>query len=122
METFVITFTAKPGAADKVAEFYVSQQAEYEKAPGFIGRRLLQGKTGTMVKAVKARLTAEEMAKHPEGHHHDEPTTHFVIIEEWESVDARMDFSMSRDKSRDKELFPNLEPQHSHEFYKDITP
>ncbi len=122
METFVVTFTAKPGTEQQVADFYINQQAEYEAAPGFIGRRLLQARTGTMVAAVKARLSEEEMAKHPEPHHHDEPTTHFVIIEEWESVDARMDFSMSRDRSREKGLFPLLEPQHSHEFYDDITP
>lgn len=120
METFVITFTAKPGTADKVTDFYLGQQAEYEQAKGFRGRRIFRAKTGTMVEAVKARLSPEELAKHPEQHHGDEKGTHFVIVEEWDSVDDRMEFSMNRDRSPDKELFPNLEPQHTHEFYEEI--
>ncbi|NND55354.1 MAG: hypothetical protein HKN56_10355 [Gammaproteobacteria bacterium] len=123
METFVITLSAKPGAEDKVADFYVSQQAEYDNADGFISRQLLKAKTGTMLEAVKQRYTAEELAKHPEqGHSHDEPATHFIIIEQWESVDKRMEFSQSRDKGPERELFPNLMPDHTHEFYTDITP
>lgn len=122
METFVITFTAKPGSEQKVADFYVKQQAEYDAAPGFLGRKIYQAKTGTMVEAVKQRYSAEELAKHPEQHHEDETTTHFVIVEQWESVDARMDYSMNRDRTPDKELFPNLLPDHTHEFYTDLTP
>ena len=124
METFVITLSAKPGAEDKVTDFYVSQQAEYDRADGFISRRILRARPGVMVEAVKQRMTPEEMAKHPEpeGHHGDELAVMFVIVEEWESVDKRMDFSMNRDKSRERELFPHLEPAHTHEFYTDVTP
>jgi len=122
MENFVITLTAKPGAEKKVADFYVKQNAEYEKADGFIGRQILRAKTGTMVEAVKKRFTAEELAKHPEQHHEGEPAVHFIIIEQWESVDKRMDFSMNRDKARDRELFPNLLPAHTHEFYEELKP
>jgi len=121
METFVITLTAKPGAADKVADFYTRQNAEYEKADGFLGRQVLRAKTGTMLEAVKQRFTAEELAKHPEGHHEGEASVHFVIVERWESVDKRMNFSMNRDKSPDKELFPLLNPEHTHEFYEELT-
>lgn len=124
METFVITFSAKPGAEDKVSAFYISQQAEYQNAKGFRGRQILRAKSGTMVAAVKQRLSAEEMAKHPEQHHGDgsQPTVHFVIVEQWDSVDDRMDFSMSRDRTPDKELFPHLLPEHTHEFYSNIAP
>jgi len=123
METFVITLSAKPGAADKVADFYVRQQAEYAKADGFIGRQLLKAKTGAHVEAVKKRYSPEELAKHPEGGHHgDADATHFIIIEQWESVDQRMNFSQNRDKGPERELFPNLMPDHTHEFYSDITP
>jgi hypothetical protein len=33
-----------------------------------------------------------------------------------------MAFSATQDKSRNAELFPNLKPQHTHEYYDDITP
>lgn len=122
METFVVTITAKAGSEDKVAEYYTSQQAEYEQAKGFRGRRIMQAKAGTMYAAVKERLTAEEIAKHPEPDHGDPKGVQFVIVEEWDSVDARMDFSMNRDKTREMGLFPLLEPAHTHEFYTDITP
>ena len=77
-----------------------------------------------MLQAVKQRYTPEELAKHPEqeDHHHGEQATHFIIIEQWESVDKRMDFSQSRDKGPERELFPHLMPDHTHEFYTDITP
>lgn len=122
METFVITFTAKPGAEDKVADFYVKQNAEYEKADGFIGRQILRAKTGTMVDAVKKHYSPEELAKHPEQHHEGEKAVHFVIVEQWESVDKRMTFSQNRDKTPDRDLFPHLMPEHTHEFYEDLTP
>lgn len=123
MENFVITFTAKPGAADKVADFYLGQQAEYEQAKGFRGRTIYRAKAGTMVAAVKERMSPEELAKHPEQHHDgEERGIHFVIVEQWDSVDDRMNFSMSRDNSRDRELFPNLMPAHTHEFYSAVTP
>lgn len=122
MENFVITFTAKPGAEDKVTEFYLGQQAEYEQAKGFKGRTIYRAKAGTMVAAVKKRMSAEELAKHPEQHHDGEKAgVHFVIVEQWDSVDDRMNFSMSRDNSRDRELFPNLQPAHTHEFYGTVT-
>lgn len=123
METFVITLTAKPGSEDKVSQFYISQQPEYEKAKGFRSRTILQAKTGTMVAAVKRHYPPEELAKHPEQHHdHESPAVQFVIIEVWDSVDDRMNFSMNRDRTPDRELFPLLLPEHTHEFYKDITP
>lgn len=122
MENFVITFTAKAGTADQVTDFYLRQQKEYEAAKGFRGRAIYKAKTGTMVEAVKQRMSAEELAKHPEQHHDGDTGTHFVIVEQWDSVDDRMDFSMSRDKSRDRELFPNLESHHTHEFYTEEKP
>ena len=124
MEIFVVTLSAKPGAEDKVTDFYLSQQPEYDRADGFISRQILRARPGVMVDAVKQRMTPEEMAKHPEpeAHHDGEPAVMFVVIEQWESVDKRMDFSMNRDKSRERELFPNLLPEHTHEFYTDITP
>ena len=77
-----------------------------------------------LLRRAMGKKVPEEMAKHPEpeGHHGDESAVMFVIVEEWESVDKRMDFSMNRDKSRERELFPHLEPAHTHEFYTDVTP
>jgi len=66
-------------------------------------------------------MTPEEMAKHPE------PAggprgAHFVVIEQWDSAEDRLTWSLARDKTADRELFPHLMPEHSHEFYDDLTP
>jgi hypothetical protein len=121
MENFIIALTAKPGAEDNVTDFYLSQEADYKDAKGFRGRSIYRAKAGTMVAAVKKRISAEELAKHPEQHHGEEKGVHFVIVEQWDSVDDRMNFSMGRDKSRDRVLFPNLMPEHTHEFYGEVN-
>jgi len=120
METFVVAITAKPGSEDQVSEFYLKQQNEYAKAKGFRGRQILRAQHGTMVNALRKYMSDEEIASHPEPDL-GEKGVHFVIIEHWDSVDDRMAYSQSRDKTVDRELFPLLQPAHSHEFYTDIT-
>ena len=53
----------------------------------------------------------------PEG----EKGTEFLLIEQWESIDQRMAFTLNRKKERDKELFPYLLPQHAAEYYDEVT-
>jgi hypothetical protein len=44
------------------------------------------------------------------------------MVEQWDSVADRVAFSMGVARGRNKDLFPHLLPQHSHEFYEDVTP
>ena len=121
METVVVQISAKPGMEDKVESFYLSQQAEYEAAPGFIDRRILKAKAGAMFDAIKSRMTPEQIAKHPAPEVEGEPGIDFILIERWESVDARMDFTMNRSRERDKDLFPYLLPRHASEFFEEVS-
>jgi len=120
MENFVITFTAKPGKEDAIAKFYIDLKPEYDKAKGFHGRQILRARPGTMADSLRKVMTEEQMAQHPAPA--DDGSVHFVIIEKWDSIEDRMAFSATQDKSRNAELFPNLLPQHSHEYYTDIAP
>lgn len=121
METVVVRIAAKAGAEDKVEQFYVGQQAEYEAADGFISRTILRARTGTMLESIRSRMTPEQIAKHPAPEPEGEQGTEFLLIERWESIDSRMTFTMSRSKERDKELFPYLLPQHAAEYYDEVT-
>lgn len=120
MENFVITFSAKPGKEDAVSQFYLNMQPAYEKAKGFRGRQIFRARPGAMANELRKVMTAEQMAQHP--HPHDDGCVHFIIIEKWDSIADRMAFSATLDKSRNAELFPNLMPQHTHEYYTDISP
>jgi hypothetical protein len=120
MENFVITFSAKPGKADAVSQFYLEMQPVYEKAKGFRGRQIFRARPGTMAGELRKVMTPEQMAQHP--HPGDDGSVHFIIIEKWDSIADRMAFSATLDKSRNAELFPNLMPQHTHEYYTDISP
>ena len=120
MDTFVVTMTAKPGSDAKVADFYLKQQSQYEAVKGFRGRQVLMSRPGTMADILRQHMTPEEMAKHPEPEAGSQGA-HFVVIEQWDSAEDRMAWSLSRDKTADKELFPHLLPAHTHEFYDDLT-
>jgi hypothetical protein len=121
MDTFVTTFTAKAGSDQKIADFYIGQQAQYEAAKGFRGRQLLMSRPGTMLAEVSKFMSAEEIASHP-APDSSAAGAHFVIVEQWDSAADRMAYSRSRDKALDRELFPHLLPEHTHEFYNDLTP
>ena len=120
MENFVITFSTKPGKEKIVSKFYTDLQPEYENAKGFRGRQIFRARPGTMAGALRKVMTPEQMAQHPEPP--SDGSVHFIIIEKWDSIEDRMAFSASQDKSRNAELFPNLHPEHTHEYYDDITP
>jgi heme-degrading monooxygenase HmoA len=121
METVVVRIAARSGMEDKVEAFYLNQQAEYEGASGFLGGTILKARTGTMLKSIQLRMSAEEMAKHPAPEIDEEQGTEFILIERWESIESRMDFTMSRSRARDKDLFPYLLPQHSAEYFEEVT-
>ena len=112
MEIFVTAFSALPGKEAEVSEFYAELQPEYEAAKGFQGRQVLRAQTGRMAEALLKVMTPEQMAQHPEPDM--DGSTHFVIIEKWDSIEDRMAFSATQDKSRNARLFLNQLPRFLH--------
>ena len=119
MEKFIVCVTAKPGHEDAVAKFYQEGEELLKDAKGFHGRTVYQAENGKMVEAVHRYYTPEELAAHPEPPHGPQGVD-FIVIELWESVDDRMDFSKHKMAGRNKDLVPHLLPEHSHEFFKEI--
>jgi hypothetical protein len=120
MEIYITTIFAKLGHEDDVGGFYADQEQGLKRAKGFRDRQLFKARPGTMVAAVKKVLSEEEMARHaeaagPEG-------VHFVIIERWDSIDDKTTYSRSVDAGRATDLIPHLLPEHTHEYYEDVTP
>ncbi len=120
MHTYIVNVIAKPGHDEQVAQFYQDMEPLYEGAKGFRGRRIFQAKTGTMAEAVYRHYSAEDLAQHAEPPHED-PGTQFILIEEWDSIDERILFLKGLASGRNRDLIPHLLPQHSHEFYEDIS-
>jgi len=120
METVVVRIAARPGMEDKVEQFYLSQQGEYEVAEGFVSRTILKARTGTMLESIMSQMTPEQIAKQPAPEVDGEQGTEFILIEQWTSIDSRMTFTLNRKKERDKELFPYLLPQHAAEYYDEV--
>jgi heme-degrading monooxygenase HmoA len=118
MEIYVATVLAKKGHEDDVARFYQDQEDELRSAKGFRGRQILRARTGAMRAAVSKVIPAEEMAKHPA---EEPPGTHFIIIEQWDSSDDKTAYSRAADAGRAKDLIPHLLPEHTHEYYEDIS-
>ena len=121
METVVVRIAAREGMEDKVEQYYLGQQAEYEAAEGFISRTILRARTGTMLESIMSRMTPEQIARQPKPETEGEQGTEFLLIEQWESIDSRMTFTLNRKKDRDKELFPLLLPQHAAEYYDEVS-
>jgi len=119
MENFIITFSTLPGKEQEVTEFYTSLQPEYDAAKGFRGRSIYRARPGTMAHHLSKVMTPEQMAKHPDPG--EDGSVHFIIIEQWDSIEDRMAFSATQDKSRNAALFPKLKPEHTHEYYEQIS-
>ena len=118
MENYIVTIYAKEEHADEVGEYYKELQSKYESAPGFIGRKIFRANNGAMAAAVKATYSEEELAaSSEEDHDHGQ---HFVMIEEWESVQDRINFGRTLSKDHHMKVIPFLLPNHSHEFYEII--
>jgi hypothetical protein len=120
MEQFIVCVTAKYGHEEEVAKYYQETDAFLKTAKGFHGRKVYQAENGKMVEAVHRYYTPEELAAHPEPPHGPQGVD-FIVIESWENVDARMDFSKNQMADKTKGLVQHLEPSHSHEFFKDIS-
>lgn len=119
MVTYIATLLVKPGRELAVTRFYQDLAPLLQEAKGFRGRQLLRARPGTMEAEVRRVTPAEELA----GHAHEEGPAgvSFIIVEQWDSVTDRVAFSRGASSTRARDLFPNLLPQHSHEFYEDVT-
>ncbi len=120
MQIFIVQIVAKPGHEDAVTRFYQEGEQFLRKAKGFRSRKIYRSQTGAMAKAVRKLYTAEELAKHAEPPHED-PGTQFVIVEQWDSLDDRMHYTKHGGGPGNKDLIPHLLPQHSHEFFEDVS-
>jgi len=120
VEIYIATVFARHGHEDQVTKFYQDQEEPLQGAKGFRGRQILRARPGTMVEAVKKVMSEEDLARlaempGPAG-------VHFVIIEKWDSVDEKVAYSRSIEGGRAKDLIPHLLPEHTHEYYSDISP
>ena len=115
METYIVTIYAKFEHADEVADYYTGLEPLYEEADGFGSRKVYRAKTGAMVKAVMATYSKEELAGNPEEAHAQ--GEHFVMIEECESIQHRINFGRGLSKEHHMKVIPFILPEHSHEFY-----
>lgn len=119
MEIFIVHVSAQHGHEDAVARYYADGEEILKTAKGYRGRIIFQAETGKMVEAVHRFYSAEELAKDPEPPHGPQGTD-FIVIEHWDSVDERMAFS-KEGKLNKAGLVVHLEPDHSHEFFKEIS-
>ena len=119
MDIYVATVFARTGHEEEVTRFYTDQEEELKNAKGFRGRQILRARPGTMLAAVSKVIPAEELAKHPS---EEAPGTHFIIIEQWDSADEKTAYSRQIDSGRSRDLIPHLLPEHTHEYYEDVTP
>lgn len=120
MITYIVTVWARAGREQDVAKFYQDLEPVMRQAKGYGGRRILRARPGTVEAAVRNLVSAEELARHAEAP--GPKGVHFVVIEQWDSVEERVSFSRGAAASRGRELFPHILPEHTHEFYEDITP
>ena len=118
MVTYIATVYAKPGHELQVTKFYQDLEPLLKEAKGFRGRQMLRARPGTMEAEVRRVVPPQELKGHPE----DQPGVHFVLIEQWDSVADRIAFSRGASAGRTRELFPHLLPEHTHEFYEDVSP
>ncbi|MSR08934.1 MAG: hypothetical protein EXR82_05295 [Gammaproteobacteria bacterium] len=120
MITYVAILLAKPGHELAVTQFYQDLEPLMKAAPGYRGRKILRARPGVMEAEVRRVTPPEELKGH--GHEDGPAGVQFVMVEQWDSVAERIAFSRGASRARSKDLFPHLLPQHSHEFYEDVTP
>lgn len=116
--TYILTVTAMPGHQEDVARFFRDLEPALRDANGFQRRKIYQTDIGVMAGAINKYFLGKEPSDVPP---HEDKGTQFVVIETWDSIENRMMFSKSLSDGRNEGLKPHLLPQHSHEFYNDIS-
>lgn len=121
MFNYIATIYAKPGHEEAVTRFYQDMEPLLAAAKGYKGRHILRARPGTLEAEVRRVTPPAQLRAHadeippPDG-------VHFVMVEHWDSVADRVAFARGASAARGKDLFPHILPQHTHEFYEDVTP
>lgn len=118
MQSYIVTIRIKTGHEDDVVRFYQSLEPLLRDAPGYHGRQIFLAKTGSMADAIRKLYPPEKLSKQHAAAHND-TGVQLIMIEQWDSIDERILFSKNIAAGRQKEIFPYLLPDHSHEFYED---
>ena len=115
MVTYIATVYAKPGHEDQVTAHYKNLEPLLASAKGFHTRKIYRAMPGTMAEEIRKRLPPEKLVGHPDG---TDQGTHFIVIENWDSVEDRVAFALGAGRSKD--LIEHLHNQHTHEFYEEV--
>ena len=109
MVTYIATVWAKPGHESEVTRFYQDLEPLMREAKGYRGRKILRARTGTFADAVRQSMPAGA----PAGGHAEPPGpagTHFVMVEQWDSVEERIAFSRGAAAAAASSFFPTSFP------------
>lgn len=120
MEHFIVLLQIKPGHEQDVADYYRALESDLKDAPGFRGRKIYLAERGRMASELMTVYTREDLAKDPEPPHEDDGTQ-LVVIEQWDTSKQRLEFSKKVSGKRKTGIIPYLLPEHSHEFYTDLS-
>lgn len=118
--TYILNVVAAPGRADNVANFFRDLEPSLRDAQGFKSRQIYQCRVGAMAQSINKHFLGKD-AESIEVPLEDDKGTQFVVIEKWESIQDRMAFSKNLNAGRNNDLKANLLPQHSHEFFENIS-
>ena len=118
MVHYIVMVWAKAGHEAQVAQFYQGLEPALRAAQGYRGRQILRARHGALAHEV---LKAGPPKEAGHGGHAQPEGVQFVVVEQWDSVDDRMAFSRAASGNRGRDLFPYILPEHSHEFYEDVT-
>jgi heme-degrading monooxygenase HmoA len=119
---YVNTVYAKPGHEDAVTENY-RQMAQFLKTvDGYRGGHMLRERKGAMMEALVALRKSQGEEPPKAQAEHGESGTHFVIVQIWESDEARAKLSRTPGYAPiHQDLVPHLLEAHTHELYEDFS-
>ena len=120
METYILSLLIKPGHEQEVTDYYRSMEEDMQAADGFRGRKIYLAQRGRMASELLTVYTRDELAKDPEPPHED-AGTQLIIVESWDTSKQRLQFSRNTSGPRKAKIVPLLLPDHSHEFFTDLS-
>jgi heme-degrading monooxygenase HmoA len=116
---YVASIWAKPGEEEAVSDQYRKMAELLKTVDGYKGGHMLRARNGAFIDAV--RKVRDLPANNPEEEHGPEGTN-FVIVEIWESDEARAKLSSVPGYAPiHQATVPHLLPQHTHEFYEEFV-
>lgn len=120
MVTYILTLIAKPGCDDELAELLKALQTELEQVEGFHSRTVYREEPGLFLDTAKAVFTAEEIERIAAQEQPGPEGAHFVIHEIWDAPEQRIRYTREHEGPFMAKMFPLVQPEHSHEFYRAI--